>query len=44
VFQDANPIAQRHRMRQLEEQQNLFRFVGSTPIQVECDSKVSALY
>jgi len=44
VFQDTNLIAQKLRMGELDEQQKLFRLVDSTPIQVECDSQVSALY
>ncbi|XP_039529072.1 hydroperoxide isomerase ALOXE3-like [Pimephales promelas] len=44
VFQDANPIAQRHRMRQLEEQQNLFRwrvYAEGTPQVIDCDTALT---
>ncbi|XP_039527425.1 hydroperoxide isomerase ALOXE3-like [Pimephales promelas] len=44
VFQDTNPIAQRQRMRQLEEQQNLFRwrvYAEGTPQVIDCDTALT---
>ncbi|XP_051734227.1 polyunsaturated fatty acid lipoxygenase ALOX15B-like [Ctenopharyngodon idella] len=41
VFQDTNPIAQRQRTRQLEEQQKLFRwrvYAEGTPQVIDCDT------
>ncbi|ROJ42272.1 Hydroperoxide isomerase ALOXE3 [Anabarilius grahami] len=41
VFQDINPIAQRQRTRQLEEQQKLFRwrvYAEGTPQVIDCDT------
>ncbi|XP_048042450.1 hydroperoxide isomerase ALOXE3-like isoform X1 [Megalobrama amblycephala] len=41
VFEDTNPIAQRERMKQLEEQQKLFRwrvYAEGTPQVIDCDA------
>ncbi|XP_056088520.1 hydroperoxide isomerase ALOXE3-like isoform X3 [Rhinichthys klamathensis goyatoka] len=44
VFQDTNPIAQRQRMRQLEEQRKLFRwrvYAEGTPQVIDCDTPLT---
>ncbi|XDV17234.1 hypothetical protein PO909_023131, partial [Leuciscus waleckii] len=44
VFQDTNPIAQRQRMRQLEEQQKLFRwrvYAEGTPQVIDYDTELA---
>lgn len=44
VFQDTNPISQRQRMRQLEEQQKLFRwcvYAEGTPQVIDCDNPLA---